>query len=108
MDVVFDNVPARLTEKETRPFQNSAILQGNIGNGQGCPVEFANVIFTTLMKTVLVLLIPLFLQVYSGKEAILCLPNIKHKAYKVANSTDAKFSSAFTKFSSVFLEAMAT
>lgn len=51
MNVVFGDVPAGLTEKETRP-QNSADLRSDVRNARGCPVTSANVNFTTLMKTV--------------------------------------------------------
>lgn len=51
-DVVFENMPARLNEKETRPFQNSAILHRDRWNGQGLPCWVCKCEFTTLTKTV--------------------------------------------------------
>lgn len=96
--VVFENVPASLTEKETRPSQNSGILHRDLWNGQGLPCW----ILPHLRKQFRYGLCHLPVhQVCSGEEAILCIPNIGQKAHKEA-------SSIYDKFSDVFMYTMVT
>lgn len=100
-DVVIENAPTKLTEKESRPFQNSTVLQSDIWNGQGLPYWICHCeSHRTDSSGYSLCHFPVH-QVCFGGEAILCLPYIRQKSGKEANSIDAKFSG-------VFMETMVT
>lgn len=97
-EAVFENMPARLAEKETRPFiELSSSAQQYNEMDKGHPDEVANVEFTTFVNSSQYGVC--FLPVHrgcTGEEAILCGPDIRQKAHNEASSIDAKVGGVFS------------